>query len=122
MSHIVTCKVALTKPALLKKAIAHCGLVDLGVKRHKVYSETVEGQGVSLPDWHHPVVIKADGTAVYDNFNGSWGKQVELDKLVQRYAIEALTEEAAINNGMVMMENRLENGDVEMHIELMATS
>ena len=49
--------------------------------KHKLYGGNVyEGIGLQLPGWNYPVVINTEtGLASYDNFNGSWGKEIELD-------------------------------------------
>lgn len=114
MSHIVTCNVQMKDKNCLDRAIKHCGFVDLGEGTHTLWSnQKVTGRGIKLPDWHHPVVIKEDGKAAYDNYNGGWGKQIELDKLVQRYAIETAVDQA-VTGGYSYVENKLENGDVEL--------
>lgn len=41
---------------------------------------------VHIPGWRYPVAIKQDGTAAFDNYNGAWGKESNLDSLRQKYA------------------------------------
>ena len=115
MSHIVKAKVEMKNETCLVKAIEYLGLENLGKKTHQLYGgQTAEGLGFKLSGWSYPVVVNTDtGEAKYDNYNGSWGKQIELDKLVQRYSIEAVTQQAELE-GYNIEENELENGDVEM--------
>jgi hypothetical protein len=40
---------------------------------------------VKIPGWNYPVVCK-DGKLHFDNYNGRWGDNAQLDKLKQRYA------------------------------------
>ncbi len=122
MSHITTCAVQMKNVACLNKAIQHCGLRNLGQKTHQLWNnQSADGIGVQLPDWHHPVVINTtDGKAVYDNYNGGWGKQVELDKLVQRYSIETALEQAD-QNGYTYEEQTLANGDIELQLTQLAS-
>ena len=123
MSHVVKCKVEMKDQGCLEKAIAHLGLKNLGTKRHALFNgQVAEGLGVSLPGWHYPVVINhAQGEAVYDNYKEGWGKQIELDKLVQRYAIETALRQA-ISGGYTYQENVLENGDVELLMTQLVTT
>lgn len=117
MSHVVKCKVEMKNQSILEKAMEHLGLKNLGVKTHELYGgQSATGLGMSLPGWNFPVVVNLEnGEAAYDNYNGSWGKQVELDKLVQRYSIEAALEQAVLS-GYTVDEQQLENGDVELNM------
>ncbi len=122
MSHVVTCKVEMKNRDALNAAIEHLGLENLGQSSHKLYSGVKDGVGLKLPDWNYPVVINPDtGEAFYDNYGGSWGKQSELDKLVQRYAIE-VAEAQAIEQGYNVETVDQENGDVELIMTQLASS
>lgn len=121
MSHIVTCKVELKNEGCLLKAAEALGLEHLGKKTHEMYGrQKATGHGFRLPDWQYPVVIDEQGTARYDNYNGSWGKQVELDKLVQEYSAQ-VAEEQALMSGMTVERNVLENGDLELNMTELAS-
>ena len=122
MSHIVKAKVEMKNVDCLNRAIKHLGLTNLGQGTHKLWSnQTAQGIGVKLPDWNHPVVINpTKGEAVYDNYGGNWGKQIELDKLVQRYTTE-VTIDQAIAGGYTYEEETLANGDVELTMTALAT-
>lgn len=118
MSHIVKCKVEMKDEESLRAAIEHLGLelVDGGVnKKHILYNrQEAQGIGFKLPGWSYPVVVNPEsGEAKYDNYNGSWGKQTELDKLVQRYSI-CRTQKEAEAQGYTVVEEVQENGDVEL--------
>lgn len=63
---------------------AKCKLYD-GVQR--------EGTLVKPKGWLYPVCVKGN-KAEFDNFNGSWGKMSEFDKIKQLYAVEAATKQA----------------------------
>ncbi len=122
MSHIIQCKVEMKEKDALKSALDHLGLEVIPGDSHKLYGGShANGIAFKLPDWHHPVVVDlTTGVAQYDNYGGSWGKQVELDKLVQRYTIEVAQEES-VAGGYVLTENVLENGDVEVELEEIAS-
>lgn len=90
MSHIVTLKdVKMQDKNVLKAA---CGRLGLRMQegQHRVFSRTVEGIGVFLPNWSYPAVVKADGTVDIDNYNGSWGKMEEFDRFAQAYSTEVV--------------------------------
>lgn len=117
MSHTVTTKaVEMRNVPCLEKAIQELKLKNLGMQVHKLFDGTrAEGIGVMLPGWREVCVINPkDGTAKYDNYGESWGKQIELDKLVQRYSA-LVTEEQAIAGGYTFEKGQtFENGDVEL--------
>lgn len=115
MSHVVSCNVEMKNKSLLTKAAEYLGLKCLGEGRHSLYSgQSATGLAFSLPGWSYPVVVNPEtGEAKYDNYNESWGKQVELDKLVQRYSVEVALEQAALS-GYSVDESVLENGDIHL--------
>jgi len=121
MSHVVKCKVDLKAGSALDDAIKQLGLEDLGQGTFELYGRNkATGRGVKLPDWNYPIVIADNGEVKYDNYGGSWGKQVELDKLVQRYSVEAAQEQALLS-GYTVNETTLENGDIELECQQLAT-
>ena len=123
MSHIVKCTVQMKNKSALDLAIAELGLENLGDKTHTLYNnQKAKGVGVKLPDWNYPVVINTEtGEAKYDNYGGSWGKQQELDKLVQRYSVE-VSKEQAVAGGYTCVEEMQENGDVELTMTQLASA
>ena len=123
MSHIVKCAVQLSNVPCLERAIDHLGLTSLGHKTHNLFGgATVTGLGFKLPNWSHPVVVDpVKGEASYDNYNEAWGKQIELDKLVQRYCVETTLEQAQMG-GYQFVEETLENGDISIQMTQYATS
>ena len=43
----------------------------------------------STYSWRYPLICKLEsGELAYDNFNGHWGEQKELDGFLQAYAVE----------------------------------
>lgn len=118
MSHTTTCKVNLTNEQCLIKAIENLGLTNIGHKTHRLFDgKTVNGIGVTLPDWRYPVVVDLkSGEAFYDNYNGGWGQQIELDKLVQRYSVETALEQAEIHN-YTYEQTTQQNGDIELRLQ-----
>lgn len=91
MSHTVKVKsVQVTDVECLNAAIERLGLPKGEVGTHRLYDGTTRaGIAVKLPNWKFPVVFDtAKGEALFDNFNGSWGQEIEIDRLVQAYTVE----------------------------------
>jgi len=90
VSHIVTVATMIKDERAVQRA---CQVLKLEPAKHgtfTVFSRQVEGLGWKLPGWNYPVVADlATGQLQFDNYKGAWGKQEELDKFQQRYALEA---------------------------------
>jgi hypothetical protein len=116
MSHTVKVSVALKDPSIIERARVRCGLPALVEGTHKLYSGTFKGLALQLPNWKFPLVIDTTtGEAKYDNYSGQWGKQVELDRLCQAYALELGTREFQAQGYTVAEEPVAEHaGDVRL--------
>jgi hypothetical protein len=129
MSHTVTTKsVAVKNAALLEKAVQ--ALANKGVninlpngttqKPVKLFSESRTGIAVSLDGWNYPVVINTnEGQIYYDNYQGAWGKQAELDALLQEYVRQEAIDLYS-SQGFVVDElntQYLSNGDLELNLK-----
>src|SRR5665213_4504958 len=89
MSHIVSIKTKVTDPAALSAACRRLGLEQPVQGTAILFSAKATGLIVKLPGWHYPAVADvATGDVKFDNYNEAWGKQSELDKLLQAYAVE----------------------------------
>lgn len=124
MSHIVKVKSVEVKDksALLDavKMVDGAKLLQDGNNvSHKLYNSHKTGVGVSLKGWNYPVVFDVEaGEVSYDNYGGSWGKQDELDHLIQEYTLQA-TENAAIREDPTCHIHReaLEDGEQRLILE-----
>lgn len=59
------------------------------LKNYKMYDgNIVSGIGIYLPGWKFPAVLTEQNELVYDNYNGAWGKESELNKFNNEYAVE----------------------------------
>lgn len=119
MSHTTALKaVEMRDESILLQVAEQLKLKHLGKKEFTMYDKTkAVGHGFELPGWSQPLVINTTtGQAAYDNFNGHWGGQVELDKLCQAYAAESNRRQAAAQ-GYVMQEQYLDNGDLVQTFE-----
>jgi len=118
MSHIVTIKTKVTDAAALNDACRRLGLETPVQGTAKLFSSKATGLIVKLPGWTFPAVVDTtSGEVKYDNYNGAWGKQEELDKLLQAYAIERAKSEAR-RVGHSVTEQPMSNGSIKLVIQL----
>src|SRR5476651_511320 len=95
MSHIVTIKTQVRDPIAIQSACERLKLPAPVFGKARLFTAEVTGWQVKLPDWLYPVVCETDhGEVKFDNFNGSWGDQRELERLLQMYAVEKAKLEA----------------------------
>jgi hypothetical protein len=82
----------------------------------QLFSAEATGLLVQLPEWQYPVVIDIlSGTLRYDNFGQRWGKQAELDRFLQMYAVEKAKIEAR-RAGRIVTESQLQDGSIKLQI------
>jgi hypothetical protein len=98
---------------------AACERLRLSAPEHKtvkLFSSEATGLAVQLPDWRYPVVCDlANGELKYDNFGGQWGNNLELQKFLQRYAVEKTKLEAR-RAGHSATEQQLADGSIRVQI------
>jgi len=115
VSHTVKVSVELRDREVLELARERCKLPAFKEGRHDLFQGQHKGLALQLPGWSYPVVIKPEsGEAVYDNYGEKWGKQVELDRLCQAYALEAGTREFQRQGFEVLEEQPQATGDVRL--------
>jgi len=116
VSHIVTIATEIRDPGALAAACSRLGLAEPDNQTVQLFSAAATGHCVSLPGWRYPVVCDlAAGKIQYDNFDGRWGEQRELDRLLQIYATEK-AKIAARREGHTVTEQSLENGEIRLTI------
>ncbi|EAQ80668.1 hypothetical protein DSM3645_15020 [Blastopirellula marina DSM 3645] len=94
------------------------GLEEPVMQTVQLFSAEATGYCVHLPRWRYPVVCNTDaGTVQYDNYEGRWGEQVHLDRLVQRYAVEKSTSEAR-KLGHSVTEQSLADGSIKLTVQV----
>jgi hypothetical protein len=80
------------------------------------YSGTVAGLLVQLPGWQYPVVIDpASGVVQFDTYEGRWGEDSHLHRLLHTYAIEKCRLEAQAKRH-TFREQPLQDGFVLLQI------
>jgi hypothetical protein len=116
MSHIVTVQTKVHDPAAVRAACKRLGLPEAAEGTARLNSGEATGLVVRLPGWQYPVVIDAlTGTLRYDNFEGRWGDQAQLDRFLQAYAVERAKSEAR-KKGYAVAEQALEDGSIKLQI------
>lgn len=116
MSHLVTVKLEIKNRSALEKACKALGF-EFSEGSHRLYSGNVDGLAVKLPNWNYPAVVNiTTGEVKYDNYSERWGKQIELDRLAQRYVQECACE-FATQEGYTVTETNSENGEVQLLLE-----
>ena len=119
MSHIVSIKTRLTDPAALAAACRRLGLAEPVHGTATLFAgQQATGLAVKLPGWHYPIVADVQsGEVKFDNYNGAWGAQSELDKLLQCYAVEKARAEAR-RMGHTLTEQALSDGSIKLTIQV----
>lgn len=117
MSHTASITSECRDPAAI---IAACKELGLPVPEHREkvqFGGTVQsGLCVQLPGWHYPVVVDVKtGAMKYDNYNGLWGKQEELQRFTQFYGVAKATL-IARSKGYLVQRSTLPNGTVRLNV------
>lgn len=119
MSHIVSIKTRVTDPAALAAACRRLGLAEPVHGTATLFAgQQASGLIVQLPGWHFPAVVDtASGEVQFDTYNGAWGSQCELDKLLQAYAVEKTRIEAR-RAGHTLTEQTLSDGSIKLTLQV----
>jgi hypothetical protein len=116
MSHIVSIESKLHDPVALAAACQRLSLAAPVQGMVQLFSGEATGLIVQLPGWEYPTVIDTlTGTIRYDNYEGRWGNQEHLDRLIQMYAVEKAKLEAR-RRGYAVSEQALQDGSVRLQI------
>ncbi len=116
MSHIVTIQTEVRDVAAINAACRRLQLDQPVLGEHRLYSSTIRGWGVQLPDWRYPIVCQTDtGRIEYDHFQGRWGDPQRLDEFLQSYAVEKAKIEAR-KRGHTTIEQPLADGSIQLTI------
>ncbi len=118
MSHIVSIETEIRDAAAIKAACQRLRLEAPVFGEAKLFSGTKTGWQVRLPNWRYPVVCDViTGKIDFDNYGGRWGKQEELDGLLQSYAVEKAKIEAR-KKGHSVTESQLTDGSIKLTISV----
>jgi hypothetical protein len=118
LSHIVTIKTEVRDQAAIGAACRRLGLPEPVHGAAQLFSGEATGLLVKLPDWLYPVVVDTTtGQVRYDNYNGAWGDQAQLDRFLQIYAVEKARIEAR-KKGHQVTEQSLADGSIKLTIRV----
>ena len=116
MSHIVSITTEVRDEQAVRAACVRLQLAAPENKTVRLFNATATGLCVQLPGWNYPVVCElSTGSLKFDNYNGAWGRQEELNKFLQGYAVEKAKIEAR-KKGHACSETRLEDGSVRVTV------
>jgi len=118
MSHIVQIQTEIRDPVAVQSACNRLGFPTPTHRKVELYNASATGLAVELPDWRYPVVCQVEtGQIHYDNYEGRWGEQSHLNKLMQLYAVEKAKIEAR-RRGHSVNEQRLDDGSVKLTVSV----
>ncbi len=118
MSHIVTITTEVRDAAAVRAACRRLNLTEPVQGEVKLYSGTVSGLAVQLPDWQYPICCElSTGQVRFDNFAGRWGDQKHLDAFLQAYAVEKVRIESH-RRGHSVTEQALADGSIKLTIQV----
>ena len=118
MSHIVTIETEVRDVGALRAACRRLGLTEPALETTRLFSGEATGYCVRLPEWRYPVVCDVEcGQVQFDNFAGRWGKQCELDRLMQAYAVEKAKIECR-RKGHSLTEQSLADGSIKLTVQI----
>jgi hypothetical protein len=118
MSHIAKVDIQLKDQKCVEEAAKRLGVKTERVTNYKFYDGTIAtGTAVYLKGWRYPLVIKDDGEAVYDNYNGAWGENKYLNELKQIYGVEVAKKQARLK-GYTCIEQKGSDGKITLKISV----
>ena len=118
MSHIVSIRTQVRDPVAIEAACRRLQLPAPTRGTAKLFTSEASGVIVQLPRWKYPVVCDtATGDVRYDNYQGRWGEQVQLDRFLQAYAVEKATIEAR-RKGHSVTEQPLADGSIKLTVQV----
>lgn len=93
MSHLIKAKMKVNSGNLAHfiEAVRCAGGTYHGRGTAQIYSQTRTGELFSLPGWNYKLCVTDDGELVYDNYQGNWGNQSTLDKVIQDCVRKTIT-------------------------------
>ena len=118
MSPILQIHTQIRDPVAVRAACERLQLPPPTEGKFRLYASAAHGLGVQLPGWRYPVVCNsATGEVKFDNFNGHWGAQRELDRFMQAYAVEKAKIEAR-RRGHSVTEQPLADGSIKLTVQV----
>ncbi|MEQ8851745.1 MULTISPECIES: DUF1257 domain-containing protein [Gimesia] len=118
MSHIVEIKTEVRDETAISAACQRLKLEAPTQGTAKLFSDTATGTIVKLPGWRYPAVFDTQsGQARFDNYEGRWGEQRQLDRFLQGYAVEKTKIEAR-KKGHTVTEQSQADGSIKLTVSV----
>lgn len=118
MSHIVEIKTEVRDETAISAACQRLQLEAPTRGTAKLFSDSASGVIVKLPGWRYPAVFDTQsGQARFDNYEGRWGEQGQLDRFLQGYAVEKTKIEAR-KKGHTITEQSQEDGSIKLTVSV----
>ena len=118
MSHIVIVETQLRDHAAVSAACRRLDLPPPMSGTAQLFSDQASGLIINLPGWTYPIVVDTtSGQVHFDNYNGAWGDQAQLDRFLQIYAVEKARIEAR-KKGHQVTEQSLADGSIRLTIRV----
>lgn len=118
MSHIVEVRTEVRDVTAIRRACERLQFEPPAHGTTKLFSGEVTGWMVNLPGWRYPAVFDTGtGQARYDNYEGRWGEQAQLDRFQQAYAVEKAWLEAR-KKGHTVTEQSLTDGSIKLTVQV----
>jgi len=118
MSHIVEIKTEVRDETAISAACQRLQLEAPTRGTVMLFSDSATGTIVKLPGWRYPAVFDTQsGQARFDNFEGRWGEQGQLDRFLQGYAVEKTKIEAR-KKGHTVTEQSQADGSIKLTVSV----
>ena len=118
MSHIVQIETEVRDAVAVGAACQRLKLEAPTQGTAKLFSSSATGVIVKLPGWRYPAVFDTQsGQARFDNYEGRWGEQGQLDRFLQGYAVEKAKLEAR-KKGHTVTEQSLADGSIKLTVSV----
>jgi hypothetical protein len=120
MSHTATVQTQISNKEIAKKTCEEMGIEFLDVKQVNLYQtehRNLQCEFAFKPKgWNYPVAVKADGSALYDNYNGHWGEQKHFDEFRQKYAENVALDHAQRHGYRVIHRSLSQDGSIQLRL------
>ena len=118
MSHVVTIESQVRDAAAVRAACRRLNLPEPVQGEVKLFSGSVSGLAVQLPDWQYPICCDlSTGQVRFDNYGGNWGNQQHLNAFLQAHAVEKAKIESR-RRGHSVTEQTLKDGSIKLTIQV----
>jgi hypothetical protein len=117
MSHRTEVETEFLDKEMVKKTCEELGIEFVDEKQVRLYEGNFPcDYSIKLKGWNYAVGIQSNGKALFDNFNGQWGNESELDAFRQRYS-ENVTLHHAERAGYRVLHREMNNGTLRIEIQ-----